>query len=518
MWRNDLRLTVRPLENPMSSVDTAPAAGPAAATRPGTTSASSSSRWWILAALVLAQLMVVLDATVVNIALPSAQKALGFSNGDRQWIVSAYALAFGSLLLLGGRLSDLVGRRRVLIIGMTGFAAASAVGGAATGFLMLVVARAVQGAFGALLAPAVLSQLTTTFDDPADRGRAFGIFGAVAGAGGAVGLILGGALTQYLDWRWCLYVNVALAVFALIGAIRHLPPSERRPAQIDWPGVVTVVSGLVAVVYGFSEANTLGWSDPVTFGLLIAGAVLLAGFVWVETRAPAPLLPLRILADRARATANLMMLISGIGMFAVFLFLAYYIQQILHFTPVMAGVAILPMIGALMLTSALATARMLPRFGPRWLVATGMAAAAGGLVILAQLGVGSSYAGGVVPGLIVAGFGLGLVFGSVMNVATAGAGEHDSGVASALPNIGQQVGGAVGTALLNTLATSAALSYVHGHRPGPSVMAAAAVRGDDTAFWVAAAVFAVGSLLAAVMFRPRPHPSDRPIGDVAGLL
>jgi len=467
--------------------------------------ARQGHRWWILAVLALAQLMVVLDATVVNIALPSAQRALGFSIADRQWVVTAYALAFGSLLLLGGRLADLLGRRRVLIAGMVGFAVASSIGGAATGFPMLVAARAVQGAFGALLAPAALSQLTTTFEDPAERGKAFGIYGAIAGAGGAVGLILGGFLTQYLDWRWCLYVNDVLAAAALVGAVAFLPRSQRVPSvRLDWPGLLTVVAGLVAVVYGFSEADTAGWSSPVTVGLLVAGAVLLAVFLAVERTAANPLLPLRVLADRNRGAANLAVLVSGIGMFGVFLFLTYYIQLDLGFSPVLSGVAFLPMIAVLVATSAVVAARLLTRVGPRWLVAAGMALAAGGLVLFAQLGVRSTYGAGVVPGLVVIGAGLGLVFGAAMNVATAGTGGEDAGVASALPNIGQQVGGSIGTALLNTLAASAAATFVRLHGATPAAQAAAAVHGDDVAFWVAAAVFAVGAMLAAVLFPSGP--------------
>ncbi|MCU4185897.1 DHA2 family efflux MFS transporter permease subunit [Acidiferrimicrobium sp. IK] len=491
----------------MTSNNVLPDVGPARGT-----SASKdhhARRWWILAALTLAQLMVVLDATVVNIALPSAQHALRFSTADRQWIVTAYSLAFGSLLLLGGRLSDLLGARRVLIAGMIGFAAASALGGAATGFPMLVVARAVQGAFGALLAPAALSQLTTTFSDPAERGKAFGIFGAVAGAGGAVGLILGGALTQYLDWRWCLYINDVLVVFALAGAMTFLPRSERaRNVRLDWPGVGTVVAGLVGIVYGFSEAEHRGWADPITIGLLLAGVVLLGAFAAIERRSAHPLLPLRVLADRNRGTANLVILVSGIGMFGVFLFLTYYIQLVLGFSPLMSGVAFLPMIGALMITSTVATAKLLPRTGPRPLVSAGMAIAAAGLVVFAQLGVSSTYGALVVPGLILAGAGLGLVFGAAMNVATSGSGSEDAGVASALPNIGQQVGGSIGTALLNTLAASAATSYIHQHGPSLASQAAASVRGDDVAFWVAAGVFAAGAVLSALLFERGPMAMD----------
>src|SRR5262249_39063721 len=258
---------------------------------PSRKAAESARRWWILGVVGLAQLMVVLDATIVNLALPSAQHDLGFSNADRQWVVTAYSLAFGGLLLLGGRLSDLVGRRRMLIIGLVGFAAASALGGAATSFAVLVIGRGAQGAFGAMLAPAALSTLTVTFTDPAERGKALGGHGAIAGAGGPGGRLLCGLLTECLSWRWCLYVNVILAVVAVAGAVRLLAPQPRDPSvRIDWPGTVLVVAGLVAVVYGLSEAETQGWGAPTTLTLLVAGVVLLVAFVLVERRvAPPPL-------------------------------------------------------------------------------------------------------------------------------------------------------------------------------------------------------------------------------------
>src|SRR5690349_15425398 len=309
---------------------------------PDATSISSvrDRRWWILGVVGLAQLMVVLDATIVNIALPSAQRDLGFSNADRQWVVTAYALAFGGLLLLGGRLSDLVGRRRMLIIGLIGFAAASALGGAATSFAVLVIGRGAQGAFGALLAPAALSTLTVTFTNPAERGKAFGIFGAIAGAGGAIGLLLGGVLTEYLSWRWCLYVNVIFALVAVIAAVRLLSrdPSDTE-ARIDVPGTVLVVAGLICVVYGLSEADIKGWGAPLTIGLLVAGVVLLIAFVLVERRATHPLLPLRIVLDRFRGGSYLAIGLSAIGMFAIFLFLTYYLEEIVRYSPVVTGLA-----------------------------------------------------------------------------------------------------------------------------------------------------------------------------------
>ncbi|MDA8063787.1 MAG: DHA2 family efflux MFS transporter permease subunit [Actinomycetota bacterium] len=479
---------------------------------------SHDRRWWILGVLALAQLMVVLDATVVNIALPSAQRALGFSTADRQWVVTAYSLAFGALLLLGGRLADFFGKRRMLIVGMVGFALSSAVGGAATGFVMLAVARAVQGAFGALLAPAALAQLSTTFEDPAERGKAFGIYGAIAGAGGAVGLILGGGLTQYLDWRWCLYVNDVLAVFAVTGAALFLPRGQREHGiRLDWTGLASVGLGLAAIVYGFSEADTAGWSSPVTIALLVAGAILVTSFVLIERASDHPLLPLRVLADRNRGAANLVMLVSGIGMFGVFLFMTYYLQLVLGFSPIVSGIAFLPMIGVLVAFSAFGTAGLLPRFGPRWMVAIGMALAAAALVLFAQLRVSSTYAGGILAGLLVMGAGLGLVFGAAMNVSTTGAGADDAGVASALPNIGQQVGGSIGTALLNTLAASAAASYIGLHGHSRLVQAVASVRGDDLAFWVASGVFALGALLAATIFTRGPIAAPAG-GHPAGMI
>src|ERR1700739_2483211 len=326
--------------------------------------AASARRWWILAVVGLAQLMVVLDATIVNIALPSAQHDLGFSNTDRQWVVTAYALAFGGLLLLGGRLSDLVGRRRMLIIGLIGFAAASALGGAATSFAVLVIGRGAQGAFGALLAPAALSTLTVTFTDPAERGRAFGVYGAIAGAGGAVGLLLGGLLTQYLSWRWCLYVHVVLAGLAVTGAVRLLAAHPRDPnVHIDWPGTVLVVAGLGSVGYGLSEADTAGWGAPTPLALLAAGVILLVAFVLVEQRVQHPLLPLRIVLNRFRGGAYLAIGLSSIGVFGIFLFLTYYVQLTLGYSPVKSGLAFLPMIAAIVAASTISSGALMPRTG-----------------------------------------------------------------------------------------------------------------------------------------------------------
>ena len=457
-------------------------------------------RWWILGVVGLAQLMVVLDATIVNIALPSAQRALGFSNADRQWVVTAYALAFGGLLLLGGRLSDLVGLRRMLIIGLVGFGAASALGGASTSFGVLVIGRGLQGAFGAMLAPAALSTLTVTFTDPAERGRAFGVYGAIAGAGGAVGLLLGGLLTEYLSWRWTLYVNVVLAVIAGAGAVRLLPADRRDPGvRIDWPGTVLVAGGLVAVVYGLSEADTAGWGAPATIALLVAGVVLLAAFVLVEMRVAYPLLPLRIVLSRFRGGAYLAIGLSAIGVFGVFLFLTYYLQLTLAYSPVKSGVAFLPMIAALVAASTISSGVM-PRVGPRPLIPLGMLIAAGGLAILAaQLGLRTSYLDWILPAQLLLGVGLGVVFGCALNTATYGSGAADAGVASALVNTNQQVGGSIGTALLNTIAASALTSYVLTHGHSPLALADAAVHSYVVAFWVSAGIFAASAVVCALV-------------------
>src|ERR1700722_6467186 len=302
-------------------------------------------RWLILAVVGVAQLMVVLDATIVNIALPSAQQALGFSTTDREWVITAYALAFGGLLIVGGRLSDLLGRKRTFVAGLAGFAVASALGGAAPDFGALVAARAVAAALGALLAPSALAVLTTTFTDQRERGKALGVYTAIAGGGGAIGLILGGVLTEYLSWRWCLYVNVIFAAIALAGAIPLIRNQPRNPgARLDVPGSLLAVSGLAGIVYGCSQAAADGWGSASTLGPLVAGVLLLAAFTAVEQRVARPLVPLGIIADRTRGTAYLGALISGIGLIGMFLLVTYYLQNVLGFSPLRTGLAFLPFI------------------------------------------------------------------------------------------------------------------------------------------------------------------------------
>jgi len=483
-------------------------------------------RWLILGVIALAQLMIVLDATIMNIALPSAQNDLGFSIVDRQWVVTAYALAFGSLLLLGGKLADLFGRRLMFIVGLIGFAAASAVGGAAVNFGMLVTARAAQGLFGAMLAPAALSLLAVTFTDTNERGRAFGVFGAVAGAGGAIGLLLGGILTEYLNWRWCLYVNLIFAGIAVIGALMLLhrqAPSSTRP-KLDLPGAALVSGGMFCIVYGFSNAALHNWHAPSTWGFLAAGVVLLAGFVWRQYTAPEPLLPPWIVADRTRGGAYLTMLLAAIGLFGIFLFLTYYLQQTLGFSPLMSGVAFLPMVVCLVLSSATANVVLMRRVGPRPLAPTGLLLAAVGLVLLTRIGVDTSYASHVLPSLLIIGFGFGMVFAPVFNSGTFGVGPQDAGVASATINTSQQLGGSIGTSLLNTIFAGAVTGYIAAHvspatlvngRPSPQLTGVALVHGYTTAFWWSAAILTVGAIAALILFRSGPlgesgdqHPAE----------
>jgi EmrB/QacA subfamily drug resistance transporter len=477
-----------------------------------------ANRWKILAILAIAQLMVVLDATIVNIALPSAQKALHFSNDNRQWIVTAYALAFGSLLLLGGRISDLFGRKWTFVIGLGGFSIASAVGGAAQSFAMLAGARAFQGAFGALLAPAAMSLLTTTFTIPAERNKAFGVYGAIAGSGASVGLILGGLLTQTLNWRFSMYVNLVFAAIAIVGALAML--HNQAPAakpKIDIPGVLTVSGGLFAIVFGFSHAQTTSWGNHLTIGMLGTGVLLLIVFVWLQSRVRNPLLPLKVVTDRTRSASFLSIGISGAALFGVFLFLTYYLQQSRGYSPVTTGLAFLPMTLSVMLTAVVVNTRLSGRFSPRLLVTGGMILGAGGMLGLTQLDLTSSYAGSILPWLVAMGVGMGLVFGTAMNNATLGVEAADAGVASAMVSASQQIGGSLGTALLSTLAASAATSFVTTNavgRPTTAVLAHAAMHGYTTAFAVAAGIFAAGAVIAGLLYErgvKRVEPAGAPV-------
>ncbi|MFF1401222.1 MFS transporter [Streptomyces sp. NPDC058287] len=464
--------------------------------------ATDPRRWWVLAVIGVAQLMVVLDATIVNIALPSAQHDLGFSDSDRQWVVTAYSLAFGSLLLIGGRLSDLFGHKRVFMIGATGFALASALAGAAQSFDLLVVGRALQGIFGAVLAPAALTLLNITFTNGKERAKALGIFGAIAGTGGAIGLLLGGLLTEHLNWRWTLYVNLIFAALALLGGAFLLHDTQRREKpKLDLLGTVLISGGLFCIVYGLSNAESHDWDSPMTWGFLIIGVLLATAFALWQTRAANPLLPLRILKDRNRAAAYSTMLISAIGMFGIFLFLTYYLQVTLEYSPVQTGLAFLPMIAGLVVSAQISTNFTGPRFGPRVVVPAGMLLASAGLVWLTGIDAHSSYVTNILPPLVVIGLGLGHVMPISFGAATAGVDARDAGAASATVNTMQQVGGSIGTALLNTLATSAAAAYVSDHAPSKSLLAEAQLHSFTTAFWWSAGIFAFGAIVTGLLFR-----------------
>ena len=412
--------------------------------------------------------------------------------------------------MLGGRLGDVFGRKRTFIGGLLGFAAASAVGGMAQSFDVLVAARAAQGLFGAILAPSALSLLTTTFTEPEERGKAFGVFGAVAVSGGAIGLLLGGVLTEYLSWRWSMYVNVIFAVPAAIAAMGLLVNQTQsvRP-KIDIPGTVTASAGLFALVYGFSNAETHSWGDAVTIAMLAASAVLLSLFVWLQARVDHPLLPLRIVRDRSRAGSYLAVGVFGTGMFGVFLFLTYYMQQTLGYSPVTTGLAFLPMMGAIMVSSTLSSTVLLKRFGGRPLVVTGLLVAAAGMVVLTGIGLEPAYLTTILPGLVLIGLGGGMVFAPSMNAATAGVDPSDAGVASAMVNTSQQVSGSIGTALLSTIAASAATAFASSHAPSASLQAAAAVHSYTVVFWWASAIFVVGALATGLMLRSRDAEERR---------
>ncbi|MFF7441100.1 DHA2 family efflux MFS transporter permease subunit [Streptomyces sp. NPDC008122] len=475
---------------------------------PDTTAVQADpGRWKALIFIALAQLMVVLDATIVNIALPSAQHDLGISDGNRQWVITAYALAFGGLLLFGGRIADLWGRKRTFVTGLIGFAAASALGGAATGEAMMLGARALQGAFGALLAPAALSLLAVTFTDAKERAKAFGIYGAIAGGGGAVGLILGGFLTEYLNWRWTFFVNIPFAIVAATGAylVVREPAGGRNRSPLDIPGVILSTLGLVSLVYGFTRAESAGWSDAGTIGLFVASGVLLLAFALTESRVKHPLLPLRVVADRNRGGVYLSLGLAVIAMFGLFLFLTYYLQVVKGYSPVKTGFAFLPMIVGMITGSTQIGTRLMTRVPPRFLMAPGFLTAGVGMLLLTQLEIGTSYAGLILPAQLLLGLGMGTAFMPAMSLATLGVDPRDAGVASAMVNTSQQVGGAIGTALLNTIAASATAAYVADHVAGATTPAAqkllqfqSMVEGYTAAIWWAVGILVVSATIAFV--------------------
>lgn len=479
--------------------------------------APDPKRWWALGVIALAQLMVVLDATVVNIALPSAQRDLHISTLNRQWVITAYTLAFGGLLLLGGRIADFVGRKRMFIIGLIGFSIASALGGLAQDQAMLFAARALQGSFGALMAPASLSLLTVTFTETKERAKAFAVYGAIAGGGAAIGLILGGVLTQYATWRWCLLINTPIGAIAALSAVRFIRESKAHgDTRYDLPGAMSATGGLVALVYGFTMADQDGWRSATTIGFLVAAVVLLIAFVIIELRTTHPLLPMRVLEDRNRGGSFLGSFMAGVGLFGMFLFLTYYLQGTLGYSALKSGIAYLPFSAGIIFAAGMAS-KLLPKYGPRPLMGLGFLSCALGLAWLTTIGVHTSYWGHVFPSQIVMSIGLGFAFVSLSSTALIGVADHDAGVASAMVNTTQQVGGSLGTALLNTFAASATtsflVSHLHGSKPTNAITQAALVTGYHRAFSISAVLLLGASIACFALVEPlkrRPAHATEP--------
>jgi EmrB/QacA subfamily drug resistance transporter len=509
---------------PRSAPDPQSVAGHAAA--PGAT-ADGGNRRPGLALLVIAtaQLMVVLDATIVNVALPHIQQALGFSGTGLEWVVNAYAVTFGGLLLLGGRAGDILGRRRVFISGLLLFSAASLFGGFATTQAWLLTARAVQGAGGAVIAPTALALITTNFPQGQARNRAFGVYSAMAGAGGATGMLLGGILTTYASWRWVLFVNVPIGIVVAAAAPRVLAESPRRPGKVDVPGAVTGTGGVALLVYGLSKAATGAdgvshWGDAQVLASLATSVALLVSFVLIEMRSSRPLLPMRVLADRNRAGAYLIMLCVGTGLFGLFFFLSVFLQTVLGYSAIRTGLAYLPFPVGLVTASALAS-QLVPRVGPRPLILSGSAMVAGGIFWLSRLTEHAGYATHLLGPQLVSSFGLGLVFVPLSLVALHKVAEQDSGVASSLLNAAQQVGGAIGLALLGTVAWTAVADSVRtqvahaaaaaakagrpvpkpGTPPPASIYLHALTVGISRGFVVAAGIALLALLIAIVTIR-----------------
>ena len=446
-------------------------------------------RWRTLFIVGISQLMLVLDSSIMNIALPHAKLALHISDANQQWVVTAYTLAFGSLLLFGGRVGDFVGRKKVLIYSLIGFAAASAFGGVASTQGELFAARALQGVFGAALAPAALAIISVTFTEPKERAKAFGVMGAISAGGAAIGLIVGGILTQYFSWRWCLGVNLPIAIFAALLAIKFVHES-RAPGDrtYDIPGVITATIGLFALVYGFSRAATHGWSNPTTLILFGLSIVFLLFFVVIETKAKNPMMPLRVVTERNRGGSYLGSMFVGAGLFSMFLFLGLYLQVILGYNPLKSGVAFLPFTGGIIVFAGIAS-QLLPKIGPKPLIIPGLVLASIGMVLIARITPMTAYATHVLPSLLIISSGMALVFIPLSTTSLHNVGTHDAGVASALINTSQQVGGSLGTALLNTISATAAASYAKSHMSlGVKLQPFAMTHGFTVAFLVGSAL------------------------------
>jgi EmrB/QacA subfamily drug resistance transporter len=471
--------------------------------------------WLVLVIACMAQFMVVLDITVVNIALPSMQRGLHFSPANLQWIVNGYTLVFGGFLLLGGRAADLFGRKRLFLIGVGVFTLASMLNGLAQSSGMLIVGRGLQGLGGALVSPAALSIVTTTFSDGEQRTKALGVWSAIAAGGSAVGLLVGGALTDLASWRWVFFVNLPVGIITFVLALRFVAESRVDLARrsLDLAGAFTVTSGLVILVYAIVKAQSYGWGSARTLGLGAVAVALLAAFVAIESRSKAPLMRLSIFRVRSLAVADTVLLLLASGMFGMFFFASLYIQQILGYSPLKAGLAFLPVTAVIMIGAGLAQ-QLIRRFGVRNVGAFGIALASAGLLVLTQLPVHGSYAGDVLPGLLPLGLGLGLAFVPITLLGTSGVREEDNGLASGLFNTAQQVGGSLGLAILSTLAASQAARVLHGS--GIAAIQTARVSGYHVAFLAAAIMLASGAVLLVVALR-RSHLRDVEAAVEAGV-
>ncbi|HEX6393799.1 MAG TPA: MFS transporter [Acidimicrobiales bacterium] len=484
---------------------------------PNPTSPDSRSKWAALAVLALAQLMVVLDTTIVNVALPSMQRALHFSSAaDLQWVVNAYVLTFGGFLLLGGRVADRYGRRLVFVSGVVVFAMASLACGLANSSGLLVASRAVQGLGAAFMAPAALSLLTVIFIEGEERNRALGVWAAIAGAGGAIGLLAGGLLTTQLSWRWVFFVNLPIAAFAAVAPFRLIDESRDPVAGgFDVPGAVAATAGLGALVFGLVRANVWGWGSATTILVLAAAVVLLAVFVVLQLRGRHPLVPPRLFRNRTLVGADVGMLIAGAGLFGVFFFLTLYMQNVLHYSALKTGVAYLPLTVTLVISAGVGS-RILGRLGPRPILVTGFLLGAGGLALLARISPTTGYLD-VLPSLLLIGAGMGGAFVSVTSAAVSGVPQEDAGVASALLNAVQQIGGSLGLAVLTAVAT-ARFDAVRPVQPSPETLAAASTSSWAYAFVVAALLLFSAAIIGGWLLRPIPaksHPEELTARDEA---
>ncbi|MGC8466096.1 MAG: MFS transporter [Acidimicrobiales bacterium] len=463
-----------------------------------------------LVVIAAAQLMVMLDLTIVNIALPSIQRELGFSLTNLTWVIDAYVLVFGGILLLGGRTGDLFGRRRMFAVGIALFTLASLAGGLATDQAWLITARAVQGVGAAIASPTALSLIAVTFDEGTERHRAMAVYAAMSAAGGALGLLLGGILVDIASWRWVMFVNVPIGL-AVLAAIRPtLPATSSKRGNLDIPGAITVSAGVASIVYGFIHAPTAGWTNPTTLGAFGIGIVVLAGFAVLEHRTPQPLVPLTFLVNRSRAATYAIMLLLGAAMLSLIYFLTQFLQNALHYSPIVAGAAYLPIPFTVALTGVVVS-KQIRRFGTRPFLTLGPACVAAGLFWVSFITQHSSYLSVFGP-LVIVGFGMGLSFVPLTLRAVSSVEPHQSGLASALLNTSQQIGGSLGLAALVTVAATASRSYLtHIGHTGSQValQLSAAVHGDQTALKAAALGAALAFVLAVTFIRSNPQSSSQ---------